>query len=119
MVYDLNEEFSRRRQSMSRGIQKQMQELDEQMEELQHQQEEVCAAQDALTQLEAVLRRMSILAREAAASPRRRRGLEMEFEDCKRRVEALSRNASIFGFPLVTQRAEIVHAVLEELMEKL
>lgn len=119
MVYDLNEEFARRREVLTRGIQAQIDLVDRRMAALREQQAEVGAAQEALAQLEAVLRRMSMLAREAAQKESRRPGLGEEFAACKRTVEELSHRAELYGFNLVRERAEIVGTVLDALMEHL
>jgi len=76
------------------GLKNQMRELDEEIARVARQQQEVAAAQETLKRMEAILLRMAMLAREAAAGSSRL-GLNEEFEECKQTVLQLADNAEM------------------------
>jgi len=89
MVLDINDELSHIRARRLAEIQEQIRAVDRQMLRLTGQKDAAEAAQQHLAEMEAILLRMSMLAREAAAQAPRRPGLLEEFEDCKLKVAAL------------------------------
>ena len=115
MVYDLNEKLSQIRSQRRAEVQEQMRLLDERILALTHQQDKVGATREVLEQMEAILLRMGMLAREAAAKQPPRPGLLQEFEDCRQRVAALAEQAKHLGLDLTQNPAGTIQAMIKSL----
>ncbi|MDR2909308.1 MAG: hypothetical protein LBU86_05450 [Oscillospiraceae bacterium] len=89
--------------NMAEDIRRQIGEVDASIERLRVRREEIEAARAALAELEAVLRRMGMLAREAAKPGNRRPGLTEEYGQCRERVKRLMESAKVDGLNVLSE----------------
>lgn len=107
-------EMERTREFLLELIRLQKEDVDEQIRQVQAQSDETARAQRALEQIEAVLLRMAMLAREAAQAEARRPGIIEEYEDCKKLIEELSEFAVLGGVNLVRDGEGAIARAIEE-----
>lgn len=110
---DVNNE--RAKEFLLELIRLQQEDVDTQIELVKAQSDEVARAQRALEQIEAVLLRMAMLAREASQTDQRRPGIIEEYEECKRLVEELSEFAVLGGVNLVRDENSAIKNAIEEI----
>ncbi len=98
-VYDINAQLEERRKAIAADIRVRIEEIDKRIGILEERHAQIDEARAALAGLEAVLRRMAMLARAANRGPLRPALLE-EFEVCKKNAAALRERAALCGVPL-------------------